>query len=139
MDYVGEFQTDSGLLLLPWETSGVDDRGCGCGEKDNCVLECDPLSRWEPNELRELLKKFCNTVGLPILKHEAQCLALFRLFEQECLKVIDDGVLKQPANSGARGLRELKGLISNVNYDGVSSRSRSRASSTVVEVVDSFK
>ena len=53
--------------------------------------------------------------------------------------MIDDGVLKQPANSGARGLRELKGLISNVNYDGVSSRSESRASSTVVEVVDSFK
>ena len=108
-------------------------------ERKIIVLECDPLSRWEPNELRELLKKFCNTVGLPIVKHEAQCLALFRLFEQECLKVIDDGVLKQPANSGARGLRELKGLISNVNFDGVSSRSESRASSTVVEVVDSFK
>ena len=24
-------------------------------ERDNCVLECDPLSRWEPNDLRELL------------------------------------------------------------------------------------
>ena len=23
-------------------------------ERDNCVLECEPLSRWEPNELREL-------------------------------------------------------------------------------------
>ena len=43
------------------------------------------------------------------------------------------------ANSGSRGLRELKGLISYVNYDDVSSRSRSRASSTVVEVVGSFK
>ena len=54
MDSVGEFQTDSGLLLLPWETSGVDDRGVVV-ERDNCVLECDPLSRWEPNDLRELL------------------------------------------------------------------------------------
>ena len=82
---------------------------------------------------------FCNMVGFPIVKHEAQCLALFCLLEQECVKVIDDGVPKRPANSGSRGLRELKGLISNVSYDGVSSRSRSRASLTVVGVVGSFK
>ena len=24
-------------------------------ERDNCVLECDPRSWWEPNDLRELL------------------------------------------------------------------------------------
>ena len=24
-------------------------------ERENCVLQCDPLSRWEPNELSELL------------------------------------------------------------------------------------
>ena len=74
-------------------------------ERDNCVMECDPLSRWEPNELRELLvqdsiegtqviesgppsnwvsqliKNFCNMVDFPIVYHEAQCLALFRLLE----------------------------------------------------------
>ena len=31
--------------------------------------------------------------------------------------MIDVGVPKQPINSGSRGLRELKGLISNVNYE----------------------
>ena len=41
--------------------------------------------------------------------------------------MIDVGAPKQPTNSGSRGLRELKGLISNVNYEGVSSRSRSRS------------
>ena len=51
----------------------------------------------------------------------------------------DDGVDKRLANSGSRGLRELKWLISFVNYDGVSSRSRSRASSTAMGVVGSFK
>ena len=51
----------------------------------------------------------------------------------------DDGVSKRPSNSRSRGLRELKGLISFVYYDGVTSRSRSRASSTVVGVVGSFK
>ena len=112
----------------------------------------NPLTRWDPNTLGEvvlvqddaggaqvakiepnsswvsqLMKDFCNMVGFTIVKHEAQCLALFRLLEQECLKVIDVGVPKQPTNSGSRGFRELKGLISNVNYEGVSSRSRSRS------------
>ena len=52
--------------------------------------------------------------------------------------MIDVGVPKQPPNLGSLGLRELKRLISNVNYDGVSSRSRSRAPSNVIGVVDSF-
>ena len=87
-----------------------------------------------------LMKDFCNMVGFPIVKHEAQCLALFRLLEQEFLKVIDIRVPKQPTNSGSRGFRELKGLISNVNYEGVSSRSRSRsrALSNAVGVVGRF-
>ena len=142
----------------------MSDHNCGSAEKAFCVLECDPLSRWEPNDFSELvlaqdsaegtqgsdsrppsnwvsqlMKNFCNMVGFPIVKHKAQCLALFRLLEQECLKVIDDGVSKRPANSGSRGLRELKGLICNVNYDRVSSRSRSRVYSTAVGVVGSCK
>ena len=53
--------------------------------------------------------------------------------------MIDVGAPKQPTNSGSRGLRELKGLISNINYDGVSSRSRSRGPLDAVGVVGSFK
>nr|POF24500.1 hypothetical protein CFP56_29525 [Quercus suber] len=164
VDSVGEFQTVSGLHLPSWETSEVFGQSCGSGEKDIGVLECDLLFWWEPNELRDLvlvqdstkgtqvmelgppsnwvsqlMKNFYNMVGFPIMKHEAQCLALFRLLEQECLKVIDVGVPKQPANSGSQGLKELKGLIYNVNYDGVSSRSRSNVSSTVVGDVGSSK
>ena len=73
------------------------------------------------------------------MKHEAQCLALFHILEQECLKVNDDGVSKHPTNSESQGLRKLKGLISFVNYDGVFVRSRSRAFSTDLGVVRSFK
>ena len=51
----------------------------------------------------------------------------------------DDGVDKRLANSRSQGLRELKGLISCVNYDGVSSRSRSKASLTAMVVVGIFK
>ena len=99
------------------------------------VLESRTPSNW----VSQLMKNFCNLVGFPIVKHEAQCLALFRLLEQEFLKVIEVGVPKCPANSRSRGLRELKGLISNVNYDGVSSKSRSRVSSTAVGAVGSCK
>ena len=53
--------------------------------------------------------------------------------------MIDVRAPKQPTNLGSRGLRELKGLISNVIYDGVSSRSRSRAPLNAVGVVGSFK
>ena len=49
---------------------------------------------------------------------------MFGILEQECLKVNDAGVSKRPTNSGTRGLKELKGLISYVNYDGVSTRNR---------------
>ena len=48
-----EVQTDSGLHILLWDTSGVDNNGFGSEEKDNCVLECEPLSQWEPNDLSE--------------------------------------------------------------------------------------
>ena len=98
-------------------------------------MESGSPSNW----VSQLMKILCNMVGFPIVKHKAQCLALFRLLEQECLKVIDAGVPKQSTNSGSRGLREFKGLISNVNYEGVSSRSRSRVSSTASGAVGSCK
>ena len=55
VDSVGGFQTDSGLQLLAWEINEVSDHIYGSGERAFCVLECDPLSRWEPNELGELV------------------------------------------------------------------------------------
>ena len=126
VDSVGDFQTNAGLHILPWETSGVVNNGCGSGEKDKCVLKCETLSRWIPNDLSEgllvqdfgegtqviesgppsnrvsqLMKNSCKMVGFPIVKHEAQCLALFHILEQECLEVNDDGMSKRLANSGS--------------------------------------
>ena len=54
------------------------------------VTKSGPPSDW----VSKLMKFFCKMVGFPIVKHEAQCLALFRILEQECLKVNDDGVSK---------------------------------------------
>ena len=81
-------------------------------------------SKW----VSQLLKSFCKLVGFPIVKHEAQCVALFRLLERECIAVRNDGVPERLAYSGKKGLREFRGLASTVNYDGLSSRRRNKGS-----------
>ena len=81
-------------------------------------------SKW----VSQLLKSFYKLVGFPIVKHEAQCVALFHLLEQECIDLRNDGEPKRPAYSRKKGLRELRGLASTVNYDGLSSRRRNRGS-----------
>ena len=74
------------------------------------------------------MKSFCRIVGFPIVKHEDQCLALFRLLKQDCIDVVNVGTSKEIVNSRQKGLRELKGLLSSINYDGVASKERSRDS-----------
>ena len=60
------------------------------------------------------MKNFCNLVGFPIVKHEIQCLALFRLLEQECLKVIKFGgpsVLQIQGHEVSGSLRGLSLML----------------------------
>ena len=71
-----------------------------------------------------LMKSFCKIMGFPIVKHETQCLALFHLLEQDYVDVVNFGSSKGPVNSRQKWLRELRGLISTINYDGVSSKER---------------
>ena len=68
-------------------------------------------------------------MGFPIVKHEDQCLALFRLLEQDCINVVNVGTSKDIVSSMQKGLRELKGLFSSVNYEGAASKGRNRDSS----------
>ena len=46
-----------------------------------------------------LMKNFCRIVGFPIVKHEDQCLALFRLLEQDCVDVVSVGSSLDIVNS----------------------------------------
>ena len=75
-----------------------------------------------------LMKSFCRIVGFPIVKHEDQCVALFRLLEQDCIDVVNVRTFKEIVNSRQKGLRELKVLISLINYDEVASKGRNRDS-----------
>ena len=45
-----------------------------------------------------LMKSFCRIVGFPIVKHEDQCLALFRLLEQDYIDVVNVGTSKATMN-----------------------------------------
>ena len=68
VDSGGEFQTceeSNSLVDLPLEK---EFQTCGREEKDFCVLECDPLSWWEPNDLRELVLLEDFTEGTQVLE-----------------------------------------------------------------------
>ena len=90
-------------------------------------------SEWVVN----LMKSFCKIVGFPVVKHED--LALFRLLEQDCIEVVNVGHSKGIVNTRQKGFRELKGLISSINYDGVSSKGRNRGSLDGNGVITTFK
>nr|POE72567.1 hypothetical protein CFP56_62072 [Quercus suber] len=106
---------ESELLFLPWAQSGVDTTYSGNGENNCGPLECALLSCWVPKVVKDMvlstaaeegeldaskvehskwvstmMNSFCKMVGFPIVKHEAQCVALFRLLEQECLEVANE-------------------------------------------------
>ena len=84
-----------------------------------------------------MMNSFCKMVGFPIVKCEAQCVALFRLLDQECLEVANDGCNRWPVEAGQKGLRELRGLISTVNNDGT--YSQNRGSSTGLGAIGGHK
>ena len=97
------------LLLLPWDPSGVVSGLFGSGVQESGPLECVPLSWWDPKAVKDkvltrvdeegeqfkwvsnMMRSFCKMVGFPIVQHEAQCVALFHLLEQECLEVVNEG------------------------------------------------
>ena len=94
------------LLFLPWKQSGVDTNVSVSGEKESGPMECVPLSRWDPWAIKDkvllmveeegdfevtrveqskwvstMMNSFCKIMGFPIVRREAQCVALFHLLE----------------------------------------------------------
>ena len=157
-------QDGSEHFLLQWKHSEANPSGLCHEEEDSGLLECSPLSKWDPNEQKELdviqevdegefqgskvknskwvcslMKSFCRIMGFPIVKHEDQCMALFRLLEQDYIDVVNVGTSKEIVNSMQKGLKELKGLISSINYDGVASKGRNIDSSAGTRVLTSVK
>ena len=92
-------------------------------------------SKW----ICSLMKNFCRIVGFPIVEHEDQCLVPFCLLEQDYFDVVSVGSSNGNVNSKQKVLRELKGLFSSINYDGVASKGRNRDCSVGIGVITSLK
>ena len=88
-------QGGSKHFLLQWKHSEANPSGFFHEEGESGLLECSPLSKWDPNGQKELeviqevdegevrgsevknskwacslMKSFCRIVGFPIVKHE---------------------------------------------------------------------
>ena len=164
LDGVEMLQEGTEHLLIQWKHNEVNPSGFFHGEDENGSLECSPLSKWDPNHHKELeviqeggegevrgsavknlkwvyslMKNFYRIVGFPIVKHEDQCLAMFYFLEQDCVDVVSVRSSKGIVKSKQKGLRELKGLISSINYDGIASKGRNRDFSVSIGAITSFK
>ena len=64
------------------------------------------------------IKGFGKWVGFPIDSCERQCVEFFQRLEKEWEKQAAAGSLRRTASSSTKGMRELRNLISTVNYDG---------------------
>ena len=107
------------------------------------ALDCVPLAKWDPQGGMELvseeaalddflegedlepsvwvkrkIKGFGKFVGFPIDSCEQQCIAFFQKLEKVWEKQATVGSLRRNASSSKKGMRELRNLISSINYEG---------------------
>ena len=76
------------------------------------------VSKWVKNRI----PGFSRVIGLSVNRHEKLCIAYLQRLERE-MEVINQQRKKATANpkvasSTGKGIRELRNLISTVNYDG---------------------
>jgi hypothetical protein len=100
-------------------------------------LTCSPLARIDPVECpisftidcevspkqhSQWVKKhysgFCKLVGFPMDTHEQECLDLLQRIEADRFKYKSSTKVKQAVGSVRKGARELRNLVSTINYDG---------------------
>jgi hypothetical protein len=105
-----------------------------CEAKPIAPLTCEPLAvvappnvSVAPRKLHSLdrstwvntqYKGICELMGFPLESHEQQCLALLRRIE--AARFIKKGEVgsRKMVVSGTKGARELRNLVSSVNYEG---------------------
>ena len=112
-------------------------------EEERQLMEYVPLAQWDPNGglvlmtvevepvdisvendlepsawVSKKVKGFGKWVGFPIDSCERQCVEFFQRLEKEWEKQAAAGSLRRTASSSTKGMRELRNLISIINYDG---------------------
>ena len=131
---------DDEILLLDW----VNPKGSGKDEESGNALDCVPLAKWDPHGgldivskaalddflvgedlepsvwVKRKIKGFSKYVGFPIDSCEQQCIDLFQKLEKVWEKQATTGSLRCNTSSTKKGMRELRNLVSSVNYEGQS-------------------
>jgi hypothetical protein len=80
---------------------------------DVLALE-EAMSLWVEEKYRD----FGELVGMPIARFEAECIALLRRIDAERKKGRHTPGPRKPTKSTKKGTRELRNLISTINYRG---------------------
>ena len=130
---------DEETLVLNWVNPTESDRD----EEERQLMEYVPLAQWDPNGglvlmneevdpvdisveddlepsawVSKKVKGFGKWVGFPIDSCERQCVEFFQRLEKVWEKQAEAGSLRRTTSSSTKGMRELRNLISTVNYDG---------------------
>uniref|UniRef100_A0A2N9GEV9 TIR domain-containing protein n=1 Tax=Fagus sylvatica TaxID=28930 RepID=A0A2N9GEV9_FAGSY len=123
--WVTEPKDVEGWVSLPLDLAGNID-----GEPIS-PLDCVPLALIMPSGVASDLndqvlepsqwvkgrhKAFCKLVGFPIESHEQECLALLQRIEADRFTKKSTSVSHR--RQGVKGTRELRSLISSINYEG---------------------
>jgi hypothetical protein len=78
------------------------------------LIKGNAHSKWVNRQYRAL----CKLVGFPIDSHEQECLELLRRIEETRAQTKGAVSSRKLISPASKGNRELKNLISSVNYDG---------------------
>ena len=101
--------------LALWYPNGGSDFGTEVSVIDGFSSE-DEL---EPSEwVRTMIKGFGSYVGFPVACCENQCIAFFQKLEKVWENQATVGSLRCNTSSTKKGTRELRNLVSSVNYEG---------------------
>ena len=128
---------DEETLVLNWVNPTESDRD----EEELQLMEYVPLAQCDPNGglalmteevvpvdisveddlepsawVSKKVKGFGKSVGFPIDSCERQCVEFFQRLEKVWEKQVEAGSLRRTAFSSTKGMRELRNLISTVNY-----------------------
>ena len=92
----------------------MDPADCQVSIEVGAGMYSEVPSQW----VKKHYRGFCRLVEFPMEEHEQQCLAILQCIEADRFKNISSKKKKQYGGSVPKGARELRNLVSSINYDG---------------------
>ncbi len=107
-----EYDEVSPLLCVPLAT--IDPLDQEMGAPDITPMKGNAHSK----RVNRHYQGMCKLVGFPIDTHEQECLELLRRIEETRVQMKGTVSSRKLISPVSKGKRELKNLVSSVNYDG---------------------